>query len=97
MAARYAPLNLQDQLHDLPVNYGKRSLQFDGTSFFTAHQHVDKLNVFIELEEVAHEHVKLRLFAQSLSGEVKSWFRYLPGATINEFQQFESYLLLGGR
>lgn len=71
MAARYAPLNLPAQVHDLPHNYGQCLIQFDGTGYYTALEHLDKLNDFIDLGEVDHDDVKLKLFAQSLSGEVE--------------------------
>lgn len=54
---------------------------------------MDKLNDFIDLEEVEHEDVKLRIFAQSLSGEVKKWFKALLAGSISNFQQFEQFLI----
>lgn len=45
------------------------------------------------MEEVDHEDVKLRLFPQSLYGEVKKWFRTHPYGNINTFQQFEEDFL----
>lgn len=64
MDALYAPLDLGGQIHDLPQNYGQRLIQFDGIGYYTNQQHVDKLNDFIDLEEVDDENVKLRHFAQ---------------------------------
>lgn len=63
MEARYAPLVLPAQLHDLPLNYGQRLPQYDGIGEFTAKQHVDKVIDFMDLEEVDHDDVKIRVFA----------------------------------
>lgn len=71
MVSHYAPLNLQGVLHDLLLNYGHILPQFDGTWVLTAQQHVEKLNDFIDLEQVDHEGAKIRLFAQFFLGEVK--------------------------
>jgi len=54
---------------------------------------VERFNDFIDLEEVDHEDVKMRLFAQSFSGEVKKWFRGLRAGSINTFQVFETTFL----
>ena len=48
-----------------------------------------KFEDFVDLEEVDHADVKMRLFAQSLSGEVKKWFKYFSAASIPTFQSFQ--------
>ena len=44
---------------------------YDGEGNVTAKYHVGKFDDFIDLEEVYYEDVKIRFFAQSLSGEAK--------------------------
>jgi len=51
------------------------------------------LMIFYDLEEVDHEYAKIRLFAQSLTSEVKEWFRGLPTGSIHNFQEFEAIFL----
>ena len=85
MAARFAPLRLPAALHDLPQNYSQRICLFDGEGDVTAKQHVAKFEDFIDLEEVDYPDVKMRLFSQSLSGEAKKWFKYLPNGSIINF------------
>jgi hypothetical protein len=51
---------------------------------------LDWFNDFVDLEEVDHEDAKLRLFAQSLSEEVRKWFKALPAASILNFAAFET-------
>ena len=49
-----------------------------------------KFDDFIELEEVDHEDVNMRLFAQSLSGEAKKWYKDLPPRSIPNFSGFQT-------
>ena len=93
MAARFAPLRLPAVLHDLPQNYSQRISLFDGEGDITAKQHVAKFEDFIDLEEVDYPDVKLRLFAQSLSGEAKKWFKDFPNGSIANFQAFQNAFL----
>jgi hypothetical protein len=88
MAARYAPLVLAAPLHNMPQDYQTRIPQFDGTGNMTAQQHVDKMNDFFDLQEVDEEDVKMRLFSQSLNGEVRKWFKALPTASLNDITAF---------
>ena len=52
-----------------------------------------KFEDFVELEEVDYVDVKMRLFAQSLSGEAKKWFKYLSAGSILNFQSFQNAFL----
>lgn len=63
MATRYAPLVLPAQLHDFPLDYDQRLLEYDDTREVTTKQHVDKVSDFVDLEEVDHDDVKIKLFA----------------------------------
>ena len=72
-------------LHDLPLNYAQRITLYDGEGNFISRQHVDNFDDFIDLEVVDYEDVKMRLFAQILSGEAKKWFR--------DFQAFQTPFL----
>lgn len=63
MEDMYATLVLPTHFNDLPKNYVQRLPQYDGTGETTAKQHVDKVNDFVDLEEVDHEDVKMRLFS----------------------------------
>ena len=71
-ATRFAPLAFPAVLHDLPLNYAQRISLYDGEGNVTAKYHVGKFDDFIDLEEVDYEDVKMRLFAQSFSGEAKN-------------------------
>jgi hypothetical protein len=93
MADRYAPLVLPANLHDLPQGYAQHLKQFGAEGDVTAQQHFDRFLDFCYLEEIDYEDVRMRLFAQSLLGEVKKWFRLLPVDSIPNFQHFERLFL----
>jgi hypothetical protein len=50
-------------------------------------------NDFVDLEEVDYAYEKMRLFAQSLSGDVRKWFKSLTPASIQDFTPFERSFL----
>jgi hypothetical protein len=93
MAARFSPLALPTQLHDFPQNYNQRIKLYDAEGNASAQKHLDWFNDFVDLEEVDHEDAKMRLFAQSLSGEVRKWFKALQAASIPDFAAFEMLFL----
>jgi hypothetical protein len=80
-------------LHDLPQNYNQRIKSYDAEENISTQRHLDWFNDFVDLEEVDDEDVKVRLFAQSLSGEVRKWFKALPTASIPNFAAFEATFL----
>jgi hypothetical protein len=77
LAAKFAPLILPAQLHDLPQNYSQRIKLYDVEGNVSAQRHLDWFNDFVDLKEVYYADAKMRLFAQSLSGEVRKWFKAL--------------------
>jgi hypothetical protein len=56
--------------------------QFDGTGPLNAQQHVDKMNDYFDLQEVDEFDVQMRLFAQSLNGDIKKWYKGLCVASL---------------
>jgi hypothetical protein len=93
MATRFTPLILPAQLHDLPQNYSQRIRLYDAEGSVSAQRHLDWFNDFIDLEEVDYADTKMRLFAQSLSGDVRKWFKSLPPTSIRDFATFETSFL----
>jgi len=88
MAGRYAPLALPGQLNAMPRDYQSKIVTFDNTGAYTAQQHVDRMNDVFDLQEVDEVDVKMRLFTQSLGGDVKKWFRGLPIGSIANLDAF---------
>ena len=93
MAARFPPLALPAQLHDLPIGYSQRIRTYGAEGDVSAHQHIIRFNDFCDLKEIDHEDSKIRLFAQSLTGEVKEWYRGLHVGSIHNFHEFETIFL----
>ena len=88
MAARYAPIVLPQNLHDMPQDYQKNVPFFYGVSQYTTQQHVTKMIDFCEIYEIDESDVQMRLFAQSLTGEVKIWFRNIAVGSIADLAAF---------
>jgi hypothetical protein len=93
MVARFSPLILPVVLHDLPQEYNLRIKLYDVEGNISAQKHLDWFNDFIDLEEVDFADVKMRLFTQSLVGDVRKWFRALAPASITDFTAFETLFL----
>ena len=93
METRFSPWRFPAVLYDLPQNYSQRISLFDGEGDITAKQHVAKFEDFVDLEEVNFADVKMRLFAQSLSGEEKKWFKDLLDGSILNFLSFQNAFL----
>jgi hypothetical protein len=93
MAARYAPLVLAMPLHAMPQDYQTRLPQFDATGPLNAQQHVDKMNDYFDLQEVDEADVQMRLFAQSLTGDVKKWYKSLPATSVPDLVAFQRSFL----
>ena len=93
MAYRYAPLVLPQQLHDMPQEYQSKIPQFDATIHYTAQQHINKMTDFFELHEIDDSDVQMRLFAQTLTGEVKKWFKGLVVVSVTNLSLFHRLFL----
>jgi hypothetical protein len=91
---RYKPLDLPPILHDFPSNYNNKMPRFDGEDAnITAENHIQRFEYFLDLYEVEDDDVYIRMFALSLQGKVKNWFKNLPAASIRNFHQFMQVFL----
>ena len=86
MENRYAPLNLLANPEAMPQDYEIKITPFDGTGSYTTHQHAKKMTDYFEIYEVDDDDVRMRIFVQSLTGDVRTWFRALPANSINDPQ-----------
>ena len=93
MADIFSPLARTKHLCDLPQGYAQRLKQFGAKGEIRTQQHLDSFLDFCDLEDIDYEDVKMRLFAKSLFGEVKKWFRTLPICIILNSQHFEHIFL----
>jgi hypothetical protein len=93
MAARYAPLVLVVPLHAMPQDYQTRLPQFNGIGPLNAQQHVDKMNDYFDLHEVDEADVQMRLFSQSLTGDIKKWYKGLRVTSVLDLTAFQRSFL----
>jgi len=90
---RYKPLILPPILNPLPANHPEYLPRFDGENGITAQKHIQAFEDYLNLYEVEDEDVSLRLFSLSLQGEVRTWFKALPEASISDLQQCSKLFL----
>ena len=84
IAARYTPLVLPQPLNALPGrDYHKYFPKFDAQGEVTAEMHWEAFVAFTDDHNYEHTDVWMRLFVQSLAGEVRTWFRGLPPNSID--------------
>ena len=91
---RYKPLVLPPILQALPANLQNKLPRFDGeSSKVTAEEHARKLEDLLDLYDIEEYDVRIRMFALSLQGKIKSWFQDLPVASITNFHQIAQIFL----
>lgn len=59
----------------------------------TTQRQIDIFDAFLENQNVEHHDVVLRLFIQSLDGEVRKWFKSLPNNSITTQEEMENSFL----
>lgn len=85
---RYKPLILPLMLHPLPNDHPKYLPRFDGENGVTAQKHIQIFEDYLNIFEVDVGDVSIRLFALSLQGKIRTWFKTLPDAIISNLEQF---------
>lgn len=82
MANCYAPLQLPINLGAMPQDYQGKITYFDGTGSYIAQKHTKKMMDYFENYEIDDDDVRMKIFVQSLTSEVRTWFRALGAHTI---------------
>jgi hypothetical protein len=84
VAARYAPLILPQPMNSLPAgDYLKYMPKFTGEEDVTVEEHLAAFYSYADNLNIENEDVWMRVFVQSLDGEVRKWFRGLtPGSIV---------------
>jgi hypothetical protein len=84
VAARYAPLVLPQPMNPLPAgDYLKYMPKFTGEEDITDEEHLVAFYSYADNLNIENEDVWMRVFIQSLDGEVRKWFRGLtPGSIV---------------
>jgi hypothetical protein len=79
-------------LHDFPVKHYKYLPRFDGDKP-SAEKHIQDFEHFIDLFEIEHVDVYMRIFSQSLQGDAKEWFRHLQPESISSWEEMKDLFL----
>jgi hypothetical protein len=88
---RYTPLKLPQVLHDFPPKYYEYLHVFDGEiDGISAEKHIQGFEHFVDLFEIDHDDVCMRVFSQSLKGDTKDWFKHLYPETISSWEELKS-------
>ena len=66
----------------MPQDYQTKITYFDGTVSHTTLQHTKKMQYYFENYEIDDDGVRMKIFVQSLTGDVRTWFRALPANSI---------------
>ena len=81
---RYAPLVLPLSMNALPPrDYLKYMPKFNGEGEVTNEEHLANFYGYADILNIEHEDVWMRVFVQSLEGDVRKWFRSLTAGSIN--------------
>jgi hypothetical protein len=94
VAARYAPLVLPHPVNPLPAgDYLKYMPKFTGEGDITAEEHLAAFYSYADNLNIENEDVWMRVFVQSLDGEVRKWFRGLAPGSIAGIEALDSVFL----
>jgi uncharacterized small protein (DUF1192 family) len=94
VAARYAPLVLPHPMNPLPAgDYLKYMPKFTGEGDITAEEHLAAFYSYADNLNIENEDVWMRVFVQSLDGEVRKWFRGLAPGSIAGIEALDNVFL----
>jgi hypothetical protein len=94
VAARYAPLILPHPVNPLPTgDYLKYMPKFTREGDITAEENLAAFYSYVDNLNIENEDVWMRVFVQSLDGEVRKWFRGLAPGSIAGIESLDSAFL----
>jgi hypothetical protein len=93
VTTRYAPLALPATLHDLHENSMKSLPKFMGEWDLTTTKHITFFYQFVDILQIEHEDVYMRLLVHTFEGQVRTWFRGLLANSIATYDDLETFFL----
>jgi uncharacterized small protein (DUF1192 family) len=94
VAARYSPLILPHPMNPLPAgDYLKYMPKFMGEGDITVEEHLVAFYSYADNLNIENEDVWMRVFVQSLDGEVRKWFRGLAPGSIAGIEALDNVFL----
>lgn len=85
--ARYVALVLPNNLDAFPNGYLKYLPKYNGETGPSAEDHLQAFLDFANNMNIEQENVYMRLFVQSLEGNVRIWFMQLPAVSIRNLEE----------
>ena len=70
----------------MPQYYQSKITQFDGIGTYTTQQHTKKMTDYFEIYDIYVDDIRNGIFVQSLTSEVRTWFRVLRENNINDLE-----------
>jgi hypothetical protein len=94
VAERYAPLVLPHPMNALLAgDYLKYMPKFTGEEDITVEEHLDAFYSYADNMKIENEDVWMRVFVQSLDGEVRKWFKGLTPRSIAGIEALDDVFL----
>ena len=80
---KYTPIKLKRALNGMPQYYLKILTRFTVEDDISSQKHIEVLCAFVGNLNVENLDIVMRLFVQSLDGELRKWFNILPNDSIS--------------
>ena len=94
VAAKYAPLVLPQPLNALPGGYYQKNLpRFNGEGETIAEEHWEAFLHYADNKDIEDKDVWMRMFVQSLDGDVRKWFKELPANSITIIEEIHDLFM----
>jgi hypothetical protein len=83
----FKSLRLPHDLHPYPHYSFEYLPWFSGEDLITPERHLEAFEIFVDQFDIVHDDVSMRLFSQSLCGDVYVWFRCLEAGSIGSWTE----------
>ena len=94
VAARYTPLVFPQPFNVVPGgDYQKYFPRFNGQGKTTAEEHWEAFLSYADNQNIEAKDVWMRMFVQSLVGEVRKWFREFPTNSITIIEEIQDLFM----
>ena len=85
-----ASLRMRNRKWRIIYNLKKKNPKFSGKHKNLASHHVQIFSELIGDFEISHEDVHMKLFVQTLEGDARDWFSFLPACSISSWDELLS-------